>query len=548
MRFSALGDSALVLTLGDVVDDTILTRVQALAAAIGQKSLPGVVDVVPAFASVTVFYDPARHRYEQLQDEIEEAAQSQTLATTRQARVVEIPVGYGGELGPDLPAVAAHTGKAGAEVIALHGAADYRVHAIGFAPGFAYLAGLPPALHMPRRSTPRTQVPAGAVGIGGGQTGVYPFALPGGWNLIGRTAVAMFDATRTEPALLHVGDRVKFRAVPAAEIVPLMRETAIRSNARTVDRGGDATCAVTVVKAGMLTTMQDLGRTGYRASGVPLSGAADPFAARLANLLVGNDEQAAVLEFTLVGPMLRFAQEALVAVTGAACEGFPRWEPLHVAAGTTLAFGAAKQGCRGYLAVAGGWSVPPVLGSRSTYLRAGLGGVEGRALRDGDALEIAATARTSRGRWHIDERILPAYATQPVVRVVRGAQAEEFDETFYRDAYTVAAQSDRTGARLAGAALSRKTTRELASATVVPGTVQVPPDGQPIVLLADAQTIGGYPQIAHVITVDLPLVAQLRPGDAVRFREVSLTEAHRLARQREHALAMLREGLAGKFT
>jgi antagonist of KipI len=303
---------------------------------------------------------------------------------------------------------------------------------------------------------------------------------------------------------------------------------------------------VNVIRAGMLTTVQDRGRRGHRASGVPLSGAMDAFALRVANLLVGNAENAAALEFTLRGPELEFSTDTVIAVGGADFGALPMWQPIRVAAGTRVNFGAARAGCRGYLAIAGGFEVAAVLGSRSTYLRAAIGGHAGRALRDGDVLRAPGLAPQVAGRWHIDERILPAYSASPVVRVVRGAQADEFG-ALGEATFSVSQKSDRMGVRLAGPALVRYATRELVSMTVVPGTIQVPPDGQPIVLMADAQTIGGYPQIAHVVSVDLPLVAQLRPGDTVRFREIPLAEAHELLLARERALAILHEGLAEKL-
>jgi len=304
---------------------------------------------------------------------------------------------------------------------------------------------------------------------------------------------------------------------------------------------------ITVIRAGMLTTVQDLGRRGHRAAGVPLSGAMDAFALRLANLLVGNAENTAALEYTLVGPELEFSAEAIVAACGGDFGALPLWQPMGVPAGGRVKFGAARAGCRGYLAVAGGFEVAPVLGSRSTYGRAALGGFEGRALRDGDVLQAPELSRHVVGRWHIDERIVPVYSAAPVVRVVRGAQADEFDEALCTAEFKVTPQSDRMGVRLTGRAMVRNDASELVSSTVVPGTIQVPPDGQPIVLMADAQTIGGYPQVAHVIDVDLPLVAQLRPGDSVRFREVTLAHAHELVLARERTLAMLHEGLAKKF-
>lgn len=219
MTLSPLGDSAIVAALGGSLDEPALLRARALAAELGHHPPAGVVDVVPAFATVTVFYDPARIAgYAQLCAEIEaRATRADATLVTQEARVVEIPVCYGGDFGPDLAAVATHSGLAADKVVALHSGANYLVHAVGFAPGFAYLGRLPEKIHTPRRATPRTSVPAGSVGIGGAQTGVYPLATPGGWNLIGRTPLRLFDAARGEPALLRAGDRVTFCAIAPEE-------------------------------------------------------------------------------------------------------------------------------------------------------------------------------------------------------------------------------------------------------------------------------------------------------------------------------------------
>ncbi len=305
---------------------------------------------------------------------------------------------------------------------------------------------------------------------------------------------------------------------------------------------------INVIRGGMLTTVQDLGRPGHRSAGVPLGGPMDSFALRVANLLVGNAEDTAVLECTLLGPELVFSADTLIALGGAEFEGLAAWQPKVVTAGSRLKLGAARKGSRGYLAVAGGIDVPVVMGSRSTYVRAGFGGFQGRALRDGDVLPGVDVTRHLTNHWRIDPRILPGYAEAGTVRVVRGAQLEEFGGALFAAEFKILPQSDRMGIRLGGAKLTRiGGAAELVSAAVAPGSVQVPPDGQPIVLMADAQTLGGYPQAAHVISVDLPLMAQLRPGDRVKFAEVTLEQAQKLAYDREHVIALLHEGLAQKF-
>ena len=551
MHFAPLGDSAVVVTWPELAAEDRSGAVVGLSERLNRARLPGVMAVVPAFASVTVFYDPLGLNHKRVNPfatigaMIAEHAVAVGVAVELESgRVVELPVRYGGEDGPDLVAVAAHAGLSEDEVIARHSAAGYRVEAIGFTPGFPYLSGLPPELAMPRRSTPRAKVPAGTVGIGGRQAGVYPLESPGGWQLIGRTDAMLFDAAKAEPAMLRVGDRVKFRVASAASKAKDAGRVCHPLDDKPLEGGG---AGLRVVSAGMFTTVQDLGRPGQRAAGVPSGGATDAIAARIANLLVGNAESEAGLELTMIGPEIEFLSDGLIALGGAEFAGCAAWQPVRVTAGQRIKFGAALSGCRGFLAIAGGLDVPPELGSRSTYARAGIGGWAGRALQAGDELPVNAKSRAVGTRWWLDRRILPEYGPAPMLRVLAGAQAEEFDGAWCDQEWKVTPQSDRMGMRLAGVALKRTGGRELLSSAVAPGTVQVPPDGQPIVLLADAQTIGGYPQLANVINVDLPLLAQVRPGGVVRFKPVSLEDAHQLWWAREHAIGLLREGLAAKI-
>lgn len=218
MRCAPLGDTAITVELGDASDAATLARVQALVRSLEAAVPAGVVDVVAAYHAVTVVYDlPKTQGYAALVAELEKRVAGLKAVTAKAGKAVTIPVCYGGEFGPELAVVAARAKLSEAEVIAAHSAVEYAVLAVGFAPGFPYLGGLPEALHTPRLATPRVKVPAGSVGIGGAQTGVYPLATPGGWNLIGRTPLALFRATEQEPALLRVGDRVKFKAITAEE-------------------------------------------------------------------------------------------------------------------------------------------------------------------------------------------------------------------------------------------------------------------------------------------------------------------------------------------
>jgi antagonist of KipI len=317
---------------------------------------------------------------------------------------------------------------------------------------------------------------------------------------------------------------------------------------------------VTVLRAGVLTTVQDLRRTGFRQFGVSLGGALDAFALRVANLLAGNEESAAGLELTLGGLHLRFADERIVAWCGGEFDvrvgstSLPAGHAALINAGEELKFNHPKTGCRCWLAISGGIDVPIVLGSRSTELRATFGGLEGRALRDGDIVSLgkfrrsqtAATGKVS--SWSAPEPWSQTASASPILQVVRGVDWTRFNastlQRFTSEAFAVSPDSDRMGVRLAGPELRPTNDAELISEAVAPGTIQIPPSGQPILLLGDCQTIGGYPKIAHVITVDISVVAQLRPGDHVRFSEVSLTDAHRLLLQRERELERFRIGLS----
>ena len=316
---------------------------------------------------------------------------------------------------------------------------------------------------------------------------------------------------------------------------------------------------VTVLRAAPASSVQDLGRSRRRQEGVSVGGALDLFAARVANLLVANPEEAALLEITLGGLRLRFEDDRTIAWCGgdfAAHVGetaIPAGRPAMVGAGEEVEFDFASRGCRAWIAFAGGIDVPPVLGSRSTDLRSGFGGLDGRALADGDRFSLGKSNPPKENAPRLAAWSAPGEWTQtapraPVLRFVEGAEWDEFvpdaQEAFRLRPWTVSAQADRMGARLEGATLQRTNNWDLPSEAVAPGAVQVANDGQPILLLGDCQTIGGYPKIAHVITVDLPAAAQLRPHDVVRFEEVTPAASRALFLARERDLQRFRVGLA----
>ncbi|MFP5503729.1 MAG: biotin-dependent carboxyltransferase family protein [Candidatus Sericytochromatia bacterium] len=306
--------------------------------------------------------------------------------------------------------------------------------------------------------------------------------------------------------------------------------------------------ALTVLKPGLLTTVQDAGRVGFQRYGMPVAGAMDPFAMAVANVLVGNPLGAAVLESTLVGPTLRAGSDMVLAVCGAdvapSVEGEPvgMWRSFRLPAGATLACQAAATGARAYLAVAGGFAVPMVMGSASTYLQGRLGGLEGRALRRGDVLPVGPAPEAAMPGRRLVPEAIPRYAETARLRVVPGPEAGGLDPVAWREPYVVTPQADRMGYRLSGPAIGHALGELLSDATPM-GTIQVPPDGQPILLMADRQPTGGYPRLGVVASVDWPAAAQLRPGSRVSFEPVTVDEAVR--RYREQA-ALLRTLLAGR--
>lgn len=534
-----LGDAAMAIPIPGVAGSPKTTAaVRAVAEAIEAAGLPGVIDVVPSPDRVTLYGDPSAlvgfHAIlDSLDDDLEDILHSASrLQSAAPGQTHEIPVHYGGLAGPDLAEVCRISGLDETTCIALHTAPDYLVTAVGFTPGFAYLSGLDPRLAMARRSTPRTRVPAGSVGLGGEQTGVYPSASPGGWQLIGHTATRFFDPTAARPALCAVGDRVRFVAERRS---PTDTQPPPDTPPRPI-RASNGRPSITVVAPGLMTTVQDMGRPGYRACGVTPGGAADPVAAALANHLVGNPPQAALLELTLSGPTLLFDQSARVALTGGTFPGLAGWRPLQLAAGSTVTLGHASRGCRGYLAIAGGLDIPVVLGSRSTHLAASFGGLAGRPLIAGDQLCIGQSHLPApEANWGLRHDLVPVPDGAARLRLLVPEGEPTTVDGLLGTPFRVSSRSNRMGLRLEGSPLTSAQPSDGISRGVVAGTVQLPPDGQPILLLTDCQTIGGYPVIGHVASADLRLAAQLRPGDTLTFEPTTRQDAI-ASWQRQHAL------------
>ncbi|OCL26909.1 hypothetical protein U472_05325 [Orenia metallireducens] len=305
-----------------------------------------------------------------------------------------------------------------------------------------------------------------------------------------------------------------------------------------------------VNKPGLLTTVQDQGRYGYQRYGMPVAGAMDSYAFQIANLLVGNRRNTPALEITLLGPEIGFEGSCRIAITGAELGAeingkriYP-WSSVKVDSGDRLIFKGAQQGCRAYLAVSGGIEVDEVMGSSSTYLRGQIGGYQGRSLKAGDSLKVVDTDKGNfSGIIKIPKQYISEYRRESKIRVVAGPQFSHFSQKeidkFFNSNYTISAQSDRMGYRLEGAKLSHRQSADIISEGISLGAIQVPGDGQPIIMMADHQTTGGYTKIANVISVDIATLAQMKPGELISFSLLSIKEAQRLYREREIMLKKL---------
>jgi biotin-dependent carboxylase-like uncharacterized protein len=464
---------------------------------------------------------------------------------------IPIPVCFDPEFGLDLGAVADHSGLSVEGVIGCFLAGEYIAAFLGFAPGFAYLDGVPEPLRVERLGSPRPRVAAGSVAIAGARAGVYPFATPGGWRILGRTPVAMFDAWREPPALVLAGDTVRFERIDRATFDAMERQHAAASLVRRPAHAAGEP-AIRIVHPGVRSSIQDLGRPGYEAMGVPRGGAADGLSLRVANRLVGNADGDAAIECALGGLTLEFMEDCTIAVGGGdvavvvtseagAMHELAMWRGVGIRAGERVRLGALRTGCRAYVSVAGGVDVPAVLGSRSTLASAGLGGLDGRELVAGDALCVGTPMGAPRQsqlppgtlsslRFAIHRRVLRlvvddgVHATHPAL-----------GRAILASTFRVRPASDRVGVRLDPAGLLAgvgELINDRPSRAAGPGTVQVPSAAEVIVLLADAPPTGGYAAAGRVIGPDLCAVGQLRPGEVLRFEAVSEAEASALHEER----------------
>jgi antagonist of KipI len=519
LAFYDVADGAAVVEYPGLSDEDSNRRAVALADALVSAGIGGLRDAIPGARTLSLVFDPLVLAHEALRREVLTRATRPERAVS--GRTVSIGVLYGGDSGPDLQELASRAGLAPDELARRHAAGDYRVAFLGFAPGFAYLTGLDPALQAPRLATPRPRVPAGSVAIGGAYTGVYPSTTPGGWRLIGRCAVQLFDEEADPPALLRPGDHVRFEPITAARLSALDRDLAAASSRLPTSPGGRP--VLRIVRSGVFTSVQGAPQFHRGASGLPPGGAMDALALSAGNARLGNAREANALEMTFLGPEIEAMSEVRLCVSGAAMTAehngvsIAAESPIRLAPGDRLRLGTARGAARAYLCVEGGFQATGRLGL-TRRLEAGEILMAQTRRRSNEAVEGGAV-RT----WRDNESTI-------ALRVVLDPRRDRFFATqaveeFLSSVFRVSSTSDRRGVRLEGKAVAAAGSSEMPPEGTALGTIQIPPDGQPILLGPDRPITGGYARVGTVIAADWGRIAQTLPGRTVRLVAITLAEA-----------------------
>ncbi|MER8855987.1 urea amidolyase family protein [Mesorhizobium australicum] len=517
LRFLPAGSNAILVEVDDLA--TTLTLLDGLRV----HRPEGTVDLVPAARTLLVRFDPLLADRAELIEIISRIDLS--VRSKRQGETFEIPVAYDGE---DLNEVADILGWTVYELIRRHTEATFTVAFTGFAPGFAYMTCDDPAFDVPRRKSPRVRIPAGSVALAGKFSGVYPSDSPGGWQLLGRTPLKMWETTRPRAALLGPGDRVRFRDMSAKEIsIPVPAAPELKTE-------GVRTAGLLVTRSGSPALYQDLGRPGRADQGVSESGALDRCSLMQANLCVGNRREAATIEIAFGGFALKADRPVTLGVTGAPAPivirtadgrslSAPFGRPFALDAGDELVLGPQPEGVHSYLALRGGFDVEAILGSASTDTLAKVGPAP---IMAGDILVPANEPTTAVDPFQTTSKRLPKAGDTVTLDVVLGPRTDWFTQQgvqalLGRD-WQVTAESSRVGMRLAGAQpLERRDAAELPSEGIALGAIQVPHNGQPVLFLADHPLTGGYPVIGVVARHHLDLAGQIPIGASIRFNAIA---------------------------
>lgn len=570
-----VNETSVLLSFGSTIERSIHERLMQAKQLIEQYPFAGFIETVPAYNSLAVHYDPLQIAKSEetiaatVIGQLKKILQNEsvTVDSVVERSVIMIPVCYDESFGIDLQELSASLNLTIEEIIQLHTAKTYHVFMIGFTPGFPYMGTVDERLTTQRKTQPRLQVSPGSVAIAGNQTGIYPFATPGGWNIIGRTPINIFDLQKENPFLLKAGDEVKFKAITRNEfekydtsdaLVGRNSTNIINRPTRTYDKKKQI---IDIEQCGFLTTLQNTGRTRYLQFGVSKSGAMDAYAAQLANTLIGNNPDEAVLEITQSPHRFRFLQDAVVAFTGAGLQPqtehtiLPLNQPVFISKGMVIECKQPIPGFRLYMAVTGGFESDEFLHSSATDLLVKAGGYQGRPLKKNDELKTRTslsplqkklTTVLKAGATVELNTAIPDYSTS-TIRIIKGTEWHYMNDSsksiLSGGTFSISPQSSRMGYRLKKEALTTEQACEIISSPVTQGTMQLTPSGELIILMADAQTVGGYPRVAQVCAVDLSLLAQKKPGDQIHFQLIDLQEAEELYLKQAEQLLYIKQTL-----
>lgn len=524
IKYYLLSEYAITFQFGETISEDTFHRILSLQEAIQKEPLDGYLESVPAYTTLTVFFDvlllSAKHCeiYGYVVNHVEKLLSQQEINQTINCNLVRVPVCFEDEYAPDLEEICRLKSISKEQFISFYTKKQYHVYMLGFLPGFAYMGEVDSQIAVGRKSTPRLKVSAGSVGIAANQTGVYPMDSPGGWQIVGRTPLKLVDFKKKSPFLFKAGDQVQFYPILSAEFEQMKEQTSVEEVLEMEEN-------ILVLKPGVYSVFQDFGRKGCRAQGVPVSGAQDKLSHIIANALVGNSSDKTTLEVTMGGLSLLFKKSTTIAVTGFGNVFVNEKQKelntiISIQKDDVLDIRFDGKGLRSYIAVSGGFVVEKVLGSSSTSTNAGIGKI------------LSKQQKIFIGKEKLSNHQAGLSIKKQSRRVIRIMPANELKlltqdsrERLTNEPFTISNRCDRMGILLESERLSLIKPIEMLSTAVVPGTMQLTPDGKIIILMNDCQTTGGYPRIGQVAAADMNKLAQVIPGEKVFFEFISSGEA-----------------------
>ncbi|ANI99021.1 hypothetical protein A8O14_02265 [Polynucleobacter wuianus] len=552
MHCTLIGDHSVLIDFSK--SNQALKDIHELSKLLFANKPSWATEIVPGLDSLVVqlkyeLNDPKQIRQTAFTDleKIGKQLEKQKKGKTYPTKIHRIHVCYHPDVALDLMAIAQACKLPPEQVVNLHKSSTYTVDILGFMPGFAYFSGLNPKLQLPRLASPRPAVPKGSVAIAELQTAIYPRTTPGGWNIIGRSPNILFDIEQNPPGLFMAGDQMQIEEISLDALQKFEQKNQPKEIIRTLDKNK---ASIEVIQPGTFSSIQDDPRSGLSHWAVGPGGACDLSSLHLANALVGNPLDTAAIEMTSSGPSLLFHETACLAWVGAGCDGIVEGEripgnrPIWLNKGTTLKFSSLNPGFRAVLAIGGGFNLPNILGRAGSHISADIGP---KRLEKGDFLQLKDPKAPLRSsflkslfkedalpcfpKWHVRSPFVPMSAITSV-HCLAGAHLSFLSvkerELFWSTIWKVSKQSNRMGVRLEGDFKLKKDLPNIPSQAIAFGTVQFPPSHEPIVMLAEHQTTGGYPRLAEVIHADLTKLAQVKPGNVIQLIPVTLEEADQL--------------------